>query len=206
MFLVISGYFSYQPKVIPSRWILKRIKQIMIPYWIVISIVLVVNTIVNYKETNILKNFIVFFGGSLFVDDPVYVISWFITYILLLYLCVCIFTLFRSPYIKLLYLIFCGALFFLYKIGNLYYYIGFFLGYFVRYFYSTKKIENLRIKKFDRINIFLYQIQNYSYSFFLIHAGVLHLFINLMTLSGMAAFSLSIFVTSALSVCHKKNS
>lgn len=203
IFVLVSGFFSYQPNKNPSRWLIRRIKQIMIPYWLVISIVLSVNSIIHYKDTTILKNIIIFFGGSLFVDNPVYVISWFITYILILYFCVFVLKHLKSIYVKLPYLVVCGYLLYVFNIGNLFYFIGFFSGYILNYLTAGRQWGHCTTNKLQRLNTVLYYVQNYSYSFFLIHAGILQLIVNLLGLRGGRALISSIVLASVSALLHK---
>lgn len=203
IFVLVSGFFSYQPGTNPYLWLIRRIKQIMIPYWLVISIVLIVNSVVHYKDTTILKNIIIFFGGSLFVDNPVYVISWFITYILILYFCAFILKYLKSIYVKLPYLVVCGFLLYLFNIGNPYYFIGFFSGYILNFLTAGRQWGNYTSNKLQRFNILLYYVQNYSYSFFLIHGGILQLIVNLLGLRGGRALISSIVIASLSALLHK---
>jgi len=204
IFVLISGYFSFQPHIAPARWFLRRVLQIMTPYWSVIFVVLVVNAVYGYKDVNFITNIIIFFGGSLFVENPVYVISWFITYILLLYLCLAVFLSIKYTWTKIFFLFLCGAFFVDNGIGNVYYFIGFFLGFFINKFFKNKLHSKHNNNIFRIINVYLYKIQNHSYSFFLIHGGVLKLVFNIFLFNGMLALILSFLITSIISVYHKK--
>lgn len=204
IFVVISGYFSFRASIAPLKWLIKRVKQIMIPYWIVIALVLIVNSYVGYKDTNIWKNLIVFFGGSLFLKNPVYVISWFITYILLLYLCVFFYFTIKPSYLKLFFLFLSGAVFYLFKIGNIYYFIGFFSGLFFGKFWKQKQTNQRCSETKNVVGQYLYIVQNHSYSFFLLHGGILKLVFDVFMLSGVSAFIFSFLITTIFSVYHKK--
>jgi hypothetical protein len=204
IFLVISGFFAYQPGITPIHWLIKRVKQIMVPYWTVILVVLVVNRIVEYKETDFFTALIIFFGGSLFISNPVYVIAWFITYILLLYFCLFIFLRFQESALSYAFLIVSGLIFWIFEIANPCYFIGFFGGYFLNKFLINNKQKNIKNSFYSNINLFFYTIQNYSYSFFLIHGGILKLTFFFFSFRGFIAFISTFFLTAIISFYHKK--
>jgi hypothetical protein len=205
-FILISGYFSFQSGISPLKWFIKRIKQILIPYWLVISVVLIANSYIDYKDTDFLKNLIIFFGGSLFLENPVYVISWFITYILLLYFCVFVYYTIKFQYMKYFFIFLVAVLFYTFKIGNIYYFVGFFSGLFFRTFREKQKnvtYNNHQNSKNNIVSHYLFIIQSHSYSFFLIHGGILQLVFHVFLLTGLSAFTTSFFMTAIISIYHK---
>ena len=205
LFLFISGYFSYQPRTSPNKWLLRRIKQIMIPYWSVMAVVLILNYLYGYKQTTFAKNLIVFFGGSFFIHNPVYVISWFITYILILYFSVYVF---RSIKVRAAKTVFLGLLFwafYLFDFGNKTYLPGFFLGYFLRWFtIRYPRIADRKTVFQKRVSAALYGVQNYCYSFFLIHPGVLLFTVKTLRINKNLSFITAILLTTICSYYHKK--
>ncbi|WP_028571765.1 acyltransferase family protein [Desulfonatronum lacustre] len=201
-FLLLSGYFSFQPNIPPASWLIKRIKQIMIPYWSVISIVLLVNEIVGYKTTDFFTAIIIFFGGSLFVKDPVYVISWFITYILILYICLFIYLLIDNIFLKLVFIVFSAICLNFAGIKNYLYFFSFYAGYFVHAFFKLN-FNGTSNKLLNKINYILYQIQGHSYSFFLLHGAILKLVFGVFMFRGTMAFMISFLMTSTVSIFHK---
>jgi len=204
LFVLISGFFAYNSTVYsnPLKWLIKRIKTIIIPYWIVIIIVLIANYVVEYKQTTFLKNTIIFFGGSLFVEDPLYVVSWFITYIMLLYLCVYIYNIITIVHYKYIFILISLFAFYYYNISNPVYFIGFFIGFFYNK-YAKHEISNFIVCffKLDKVNHYLRIVQNHCYSFFLLHGGVLHL-VNFFDLFSGYIFIISFVFTLILSIIH----
>ena len=101
---------------------------------------------------------------------------------------------------------FCFAvefLFFAFDITNPYYFLGFFFGYFLNKFLILNKRKILLNSFFRKVNWFFYHIQNYSYSFFLIHGGILKLVFAYFSFQGLAAFVSSFVLTAIISVYHK---
>ena len=52
----------------------------------VIIPVVLMNHIVQYKETTLMMDLISILCGNLFIDNPIYVVAWYITFISLIYL------------------------------------------------------------------------------------------------------------------------
>ncbi len=130
VFCFLSGYFSTNIQTAPHKWILKRYFRIMVPYWIVMVIMVIANYFVQYKQTTIAEIFIILSGGSLFVTDPLYIISWFITLILLLYATVYVYALIPSRF-KWMFLALALYLSSLKPYASIYF-VSFFLGFFFR--------------------------------------------------------------------------
>ena len=127
-----------------------------------------VNTYVGYKTVTVSNIIVAYLGGNLFVQDPLYVISWYITFVLFLYLYVFVDSLVGRKGQYLLTAI--GFLFFSFITHTMFYFVSFYIG---------LRLHKLNIKKFllyddSIINRSLFLIQKYCYSFFLLHGGVLH--------------------------------
>ncbi len=178
-FLFISGYYSFFQGKSPNQWIIKRLKRIYIPYWIVIIGAIVANYIFQYKNIGIKELFFAVTGGNLFIEHKIYVISWFISVIICLYICVYIYKAINNIIIKSLLLSLIALL--LLKFNIPYdFFISFSLGYFTHSYISRNKIEYKKITgNSTYINVFififrpLFFIQNYSYEFFLVHGGMI---------------------------------
>ena len=197
VFCFLSGYFSITIKSAPHKWILKRYFRIMIPYWIVMVTMIMANCYVQYKQTTILDTLIILSGGSLFLSDPLYIISWFITLILLLYATVYLYTVIPSPF-KFVFLALAFYLFSLKAYASCYF-ISFFLGLFFRKNLDKNNRISASKSTFSRkVATSFFKIQGYSYCFFLVHGAVLHLFVKMMMGQPVKIFLLS-FVLSGVS-------
>jgi len=185
-FLFISGYYSFFQGKSPNQWIIKRLKRIYIPYWIVIIGAIVANYIFQYKNIGIKEFFFAVSGGNLFIEHKIYVIAWFISVIICLYICVYIYKTIKNIALKstVIYLIVLILL----KFNIPYsFFISFSLGYFIHSYIFRKKIEYKKITDNSAfINAFilifrpLFFIQNYSYEFFLVHGGIILFFTNVL--------------------------
>ena len=84
-FSFLSGYLAHARKTPRRRWIVKRYFSVMIPHWVVILPVLAANAAIEYKPVSAGAAVITFLGGNLFLSNPIYVITWYVTFVLLLY-------------------------------------------------------------------------------------------------------------------------
>ena len=204
IFLFISGFFGYQEAKVEISWLKRRFVQILIPYWPVIFFALLMNRLADYKETNWFQDVGTFFGLGLFFSEPVYVLSWFVTLILVLYMSVYGFQLINYVGFKVLWFIggFIISLFIL-KVHYLYF-PAFYLGYF---FHSRGWLNNEKYTNtwpmLRRANLILFNQQRYCYSFFLIHGGCLVLFITFLKLPPINAFIASFSSTIFLTILYK---
>lgn len=204
IFVFLSGYFSFQNdasnKKFHITWLFRRIKSIMIPYWQVILFVIVVNEICKYKDTTPLKNLIIMLGGSMFLDDPLYVISWFITLILMLYFFIFAFNISSNKSYKVF--IFAIGFTFSVVLNKYFYFLAFCCG------YAFKPVKEKHIDSSITLNIsftlskVFFLIQNYCYSFFLLHGGVLVLLIKVFELSPVNSFIVSFVITLIAAFFH----
>ncbi|WP_161788438.1 acyltransferase family protein [Desulfonatronum thiodismutans] len=205
LFLFISGWFSLGIFKIPSHtWLFKRLKRIMIPYWGVIVPVLIANRIVDYKETSIFSDLLVFLGLGLFVDNPVYVISWFIT--LIVYYYILLFIIVNAKYVTLRLSIIILGYFAAILIFNSHwaYYFGFFIG-LASHIIINKfsfKFTNISSRFYESANSFVFSIQNYSYSFFLTQGAALIFTFKVLNLGGVSSLLASLTLTGILTYIH----
>ena len=167
IFCFLSGFFGIKIKNNPKNWLIRRFYSILVPYWLVIFPVLIINRYIHYKNTTLVEDLITFLGGNLFLVDPVYVIGWYITFVLLLYVCLFFYYELTMP-IKYIFLIFSFFLFI--RLGKIYYYCAFWLGFVFSNFFLKKTIIPSSANKFYNI-IFL--VQSHCYAFFLVHGGIL---------------------------------
>jgi hypothetical protein len=137
--------------------------------------VIATNHFIQYKTVSFGSNIITFLGGNLFLDNPLCVIAWYITFIIMLYLYA--FIEFLLPRYKL-YLFFISCfLFYFFLISKFLFFIAFVLGLRINFIKLQKRNFNKKIlADFSGI---VFGMQKYCYSFFLIHGGIL-LFFNIM--------------------------
>lgn len=164
-FLSLSGYFIPAQENLNIQWIKKKFLKILIPYWIVIIPVITINNITQYKNTTLFQDFLTLSGLSLFVDNPIYVISWYITYILLLYLSIYFIESAKNINIKIINII-ITIFIFKFLLHKEYYFYFFILAYYIKNF-SLKKETNYQLS-----NNLILKTQNLCYHFFLIHGGI----------------------------------
>ncbi len=164
----------------------------MIPYWPVISLVIFFNELYQYKSTGFFEYLVIFFGGSMFLDNPLYVVAWFITLILGFYFYIFLVRLSGKHIVK--YLVFaCG-----FAISLLFHKMFYFLAFNAGYIYKSKIFVDVVFKKsnaYRKLNAVMFEIQNYCYSFFLLHGGVLLFSINVLKLSSAICFIVSFVLT-----------
>ncbi len=171
-FCFLTGFFSANEKTRPHGiyWLYRRLVSIMIPYWFVILPVIVINWLVGYKQTSYLSDLITFLGGNLFLDDPIYVIAWYITFVNILYLFVFIYQKIDSIPVKFVFWG-LGFLVFSTMLNKTSYFLSFSLGYFL-----TNQVRAAFSKEHNQlkgITCFLFWVQKRCYAFFLVHGAVL---------------------------------
>lgn len=197
IFSFLSGYLG-KPGKNRTEWLKKRYIKIMIPYWIVIIPVIIATSISGYKPITFYRVIGAIFGFNMFITNPIYVISWYITFILLLYL----YAFIESLYNEFYYIIICmisGLVVFGYFFHESYYFIAFFLG--IRF--SGFYIEG--IGSSSKISKKLFVVQKYCYAFFLIHGAVLfsfirYIFIRHNDIPSILIFCVSFVLSGGLSV------
>jgi hypothetical protein len=157
------------------------------------------NNIFQYKETPPLNMIIILLGGSMFLRNPLYRISWFITLILLLYLSYYILSL-ASIRIRILTFL-CLSILFTFVLGKQLYFGAFFIGILWGY-YKENKIDKKQANKFNLnyASYKLFSIQKYCYSFFLLHGGVLLFYLNIVEIKPIPLFILSFASCIILSI------
>lgn len=181
-FLFISGYYSVYTNKMPIAWIADRLKRIYLPYWIVIVWVIIVNIFVDYKEIGIKELFFLIIGGNLFVEHKLYVIGWFISAIVVMYICVFVITYFRYVIVKVVILAFLAVLLLDYGMP-LDFFVFFSIGYALHVVLIRSGLELRQVAMKDKFVKFycaiaapVRRIQDYSYEFFLVHGGVVLFF------------------------------
>ena len=200
-FCFLSGYLSYfGVRRQPLNWLCRRISTIMIPYWIVIIPVVLVNHIIQYKETTLLMDIVTVLGGNLFLDSPLYVIAWYITLVNLFYLFVFLLSLSKKVALKLMTWA-LGLICFCYLLSMTGFFVAFALGYFGARIIPPPTKDFSRMDTQDRM---LFYVQDKCYAFFLIHGGVLILLFVKLEMTGYSLFWWGLLVTSIGAVILQK--
>ncbi|HSV43591.1 MAG TPA: acyltransferase family protein [Candidatus Bathyarchaeia archaeon] len=210
IFFFLAGWFSARTQKTPWEWFKGRVRRLMVPYWPVIFVVLIANRVVGYKETTLINDILTFFGLSLFVKNPVYVISWFITILLLLDLSLLGVRLIKYRSAQAVFLACCGFL--LYsrypKLINAFYlfYLGLMLNALIkgRITFSLDEWMTGRFSWYGVINDKLFSIQNYTYSFFLIHGAVLIYVVRVLKLDAVSTFLLALPLSMVGAFVHNR--
>jgi hypothetical protein len=165
----------------------------MIPYLIVIIPVVFMNHIEHYKVVTLPSAVITILGGSLFLREPLYVIGWYITFILLLYCYGYVETYFSGYRMAILMVI--VALVFAFRLNyRVLYFVSFFVGLRMRDRRFGEAPPDAS-RSGDRLAETLFFLQRYCYPFFLVHGAVLLMFTRKTHLSNgmvlLSAFAIS---------------
>lgn len=193
IFCALSGL--YIPEKTDQFWIKKKFINIMLPYWIIIIPIIIINRIVSYKETSIAKDVFTIFGLNLFIKNPVYVICWYITFILLLYSSAYIINTQKTNTDTVATIIFSSIIFI--SINKFFYFIIFLLFYLIRISFN-KYIEKDTLKY-----NFIQKAQPLCYDFFLVHgACVLVTFITFNNIYATFIIGLTLSFLSSILLQH----
>jgi hypothetical protein len=195
-FCLLSGYLGGNVRRDRLSWFKKRYLRIMVPYWFVIVPVLLATVYFNYKPVTFLKISAALLGLNMFISDPVYVITWYVTFALLLYLYAVMESSFKKQYVFLPML--AGLLIFAFAIHMVFYFIAFLVGLRASEI-NIRPDHNYSSLHSGMANV-LFSMQKYCYSFFLIHGCVLLFVITRVTHTPVFVFITSITITSLLSV------
>lgn len=143
---------------------LLKIISVIIPYWLVIFPAVVINRVIFYKNTSIVDDFLTVVGGGLFVDNPVYVICWYISFVILLYFFIYLYTIYIGIFIMIALLIF--SLFCFYYFFHMHkYFISFVIGIFFSNF-TTSMSKKVSVDSKIGLYLILFLIQEKCYCFF----------------------------------------
>ncbi len=187
----------------PHKWLLRRVVGILVPYWVVIVPVLCANYLYKYKPALPWEYVAIFLGGSMFLDNPVYVISWFITLILFLYLTVYLSAVLGGYYRVLPYFACFAVLHYCFRMDDVLF-LSFVAGYAVRITFPTRldSVAN-RWCWHAPVASALFGIQSFCYSFFLVHGAVLVVAVKLFPVDYVLTPLASVVLTMLISVPHK---
>ncbi|MBM9514549.1 hypothetical protein [Desulfogranum marinum] len=202
IFCFLSGFLAYPIEGAKLQWFFKKYIQIMAPFWTVYIGVVCINLFIQYKGQDLISFIVTFFFGGLFIVDPLYVISWFITFILVLYLMLAVCTSSESIYINLMYG-FLSACCYYFFVKQSFFYLAFFVvGCIAKNSTSFSSILKMDYMPTVNVNLPLGVLQDRCYSFFLIHGCVLLFFVKMIDLRPSLCFIFSLVITSFLSHYH----
>ena len=196
VFSFLSGYLSSGINSDRQLWLKKRYLNIMVPYWIVIIPILCATIIFSYKPISWLKVGAALSGCNMFIDDPVYVISWYITFVMLLYLYIFIESLYKQQYI---FIMLIGLIIFSVLLHKIFYFIAFVIGIRLASHHTNIPIL-IRSSLYFKVSRVLFVVQKYCYPFFLIHGGVLLIFTKKATIRPIFILLSSFVLACAFSV------
>lgn len=163
----------------------------------------------KYKDVGASEIFFLIIGGNLFIENKLYVITWFISVIIFLYLCVYVLSFVKNLFIKILITSALIAILIKFNIPY-YFFISFASGYFLHNIFIKSDLESKTfLSKRKNVKIFrmfagpLLLVQNYSYEFFLMHGGILLFFTKVLHASYEIALYGGIAATLAGSIVLK---
>jgi hypothetical protein len=169
----------------------------MVPYWLVIIPVMAANQIVQYKQLSSVQCGITLLGGNLFLENPLYVIAWYVTFVLILYAYAYLESFFHSYQIVIC--MFIGVMLFFFWLGNYNYFLVFLIG--------LRMSDGWRSENagggdglWRQVSLWLFVIQRYCYAFFLVHGAVLLCLVKKTNVSEAALFLIGFFLSAVLAV------
>jgi hypothetical protein len=192
-FSFLSGYFSDARRGSRGAWFAKRYFSVMIPHWLVIVPVLIANAVEHYKPVTATTALITVLGGNMFLVNPLYVITWYVTFVLLLYSYALADSFLHGSARWLLAA--AGLLLFGVELGRYHYYIAFLLGLLMQ---SLPVGQARRSAEPSPLSLRLFAWQRFCYPFFLTHGAVLLAFVQKTELGGARLFAIALAI-SALS-------
>jgi hypothetical protein len=197
-FSFLSGYLAQSRGTARLPWAARRYFSVMIPHWLVIGPVLLANEIFQYKQISPLTALVTFFGGNLFLDNPLYVITWYVTFVLLLYGYLLLDS-FATGWQRVVLTV-AGFLFFAH-FGYAEYFLAFSVGLYLSA-WAPPRLNLSRSAWMRSTAVGLFEAQQLCYPFFLVHGGVQLGMVKLTGLSPAPLFvtSLLLSVTAAFAV------
>lgn len=209
-FLFLSGFYAASARTNPVGWLMRRLRRIYIPYWIVVAGVVASNMIYGYKDVGMFEIGVLLAGGNLFIDNSLYVIAWFVSAILCFYLYVFVIAVLRSIVLRVLVTVLWAWFLTTFDIPP-YFFVAFALGFLLRRLLTKAGAESESVRSgsafgtsFKVSSGLLFRLQNYSYEFFLLHGGVLILFTKVLNTGYGVSFFAGFFLTAAGAVLLKR--
>jgi hypothetical protein len=159
----------------------------MIPHWIVITPVLIGNWIVHYKPVSLPQAIVTFLGGNLFLADPLYVITWYVGFVLLLYVYLLADS-FAAGWQR--WLLAAAGFVAFDAIGCREYFVPFLLG-LLAATWRPPQLSRDRPPAVRRVARITFRLQELCYPFFLAHGGVQLIVYKLRLFNDATAFAVA---------------
>jgi hypothetical protein len=196
-FLFLTGYLAQHRHTSRLRWAAKRYFSVMIPYWLIIGPALVANWVAHYKPITPGAVAVTLMGGNLFLANPVYVITWYVTFVLLLYGYLLVDSCFSG--VSRLVVTAAGYVVFDVWLDRAEYFIPFILGMYIGGLVPPRPVA-ARSLVGRRAARALFTMQRLCYPFFLAHGGLQLALVRFTSWSPVTLFVVSLTATIAASV------
>jgi hypothetical protein len=198
-FSFLSGYFADARRGSRRVWFAKRYFSVMIPHWLVIVPVLIANAVEQYKPVTPTTAVITVLGGNMFLVNPVYVITWYVTFVLLLYTYALADSFLHGSARWLLAA--AGLLLFGVELGRYHYFIAFLLGLLMQ---SLPARRATGPAEPSPASLRLFAWQRFCYPFFLTHGAVLLAFVQKTDLHGVRLFTISLAISAVTAIAVER--
>jgi hypothetical protein len=196
-FSFLSGYLAQSRGTPRVHWAARRYFSVMIPHWLIIGPVLVANAVVRYKPITPLTALATFFGGNLFLENPLYVITWYVTFVLLLYAYLLVDSLVDGWHRLVLSAL--GFLFFDRWLACGEYFVAFTVGLYSSA-WAPPRLNPCR-RAFSRaVARLLFHAQQLCYPFFLAHGGIQLAMLRFTSFNPRSLFISSLLLSAAAAV------
>lgn len=209
-FLFLSGFYAASARSNPVGWLMRRLRRIYIPYWIVVVGVVAANMMYGYKDVGVFEIGVLLAGGNLFIDNSLYVIAWFVSAILCFYLYVFVIAVLRSVALRVGVTVVWAWFLLVFDIPP-YFFVAFALGFLLRRLMASTGVDKESFRSGGAFHAslstssgLLFTVQNYSYEFFLLHGGVLILFTKVFHAGYAVSFLAGFLLTAAGAVLLKR--
>lgn len=169
-FAFLSGYLAAVNGRSRLRWAVRRYFSVMVPHWVVIAPVLIANAMVQYKPVTPAEAVVTVLGGNLFLENGLYVITWYVTFVLLLYA----YLLADSFLASWMRFVLAAAAYPLFAVWLpcREYYLAFLIGLFASAVTPPRLAAN-RPAWLQGVARTAFRLQDFCYPFFLVHGAVL---------------------------------
>jgi hypothetical protein len=196
-FLFLTGYLAQHRNTSRVRWATKRYFSVMIPYWLIIGPALAANWLSHYKPVTPGALAVTLMGGNLFLANPVYVITWYVTFVLLLYVYLLVDSCFNGAW--RLVVAAAGYVVFSLWLDRAEYFVPFIFGMYIGGLMPPRPVA-ARSPVERRAARTLFTMQRLCYPFFLTHGGLQLALVRFTAWSPVTLFVVSLSATIVASV------
>ncbi|GFK93899.1 hypothetical protein NNJEOMEG_01737 [Fundidesulfovibrio magnetotacticus] len=205
VFMFVSGYYAVAANVGANEWLVRRLKRIFIPYWIVTPAVLLFNHVFSYKDVGLFESVVLLLGGNFFLSHRLYVVTWFVSVIVVFYVYTYVVVKFASVLTRAVF-----------AVVSLFIFLSLNVPAYLFVSYNVGMLVSVAFRKFDVVGVMVSvsgpvfnlfrgfgvvfnEAQGVSYEFFLVHGGVLLLFCKVLHFGYVQAFLVSFCVSVVFS-------